>query len=247
VTIPESARPVSAQGSTEFSRNTGRRGVMGNERLTALAGAVLLVLIVLELATTASLRTLLSAHVFVGVLLSGPLAVKLGSTGYRFARYYTRAPAYVRRGPPRLPLRVLAPLLLAATLAVIGSGIGLVLAGPAQNQDRLLLRVHALSTLLWLPLLAVHAVAYFPRVPRLVADDWSESAVRQSPGRGIRLGVNLVALLGGAIAAVLLLPVALPWSAWVQANGNHGPAGPLIAGMLLAVLALLAIRPLRWR
>jgi hypothetical protein len=62
--------------------------VIGNERLTALAGAVLLVLIVVELVTVPTLHALLSAHVFVGVLLVGPLAVKTASTGYRFVRYY---------------------------------------------------------------------------------------------------------------------------------------------------------------
>lgn len=249
MTVPDDARPVPmpAKGDTELSQNGGRRGVIGNERLTALAGAALLVLIVVELVTTASLHTLLSVHVFVGVLLAGPLAVKLGSTGYRFVRYYTRAPAYVRRGPPRLALRVLAPLLVATTLTLIGSGIGLVLAGPTQDQEGPLLRVHALSTLLWLPLLAIHAVAYFPRVPRLIADDLSRPPVAQAPGRGVRLGVNLGALLGGVIAAVLLLPVAAPWNAWIQTNGNNGPAGPLVAGTLLAVLALVAIRPLRWK
>jgi hypothetical protein len=249
MTLPEGTSPVSlpGQSDTECSHNSGRPGVIGNERLTALAGGVLLVLIVVELATTASLHTLLSLHVVVGVLLTGPLAVKLGSTGYRFVRYYTAAPAYVRRGPPRLALRVLAPLLVATTLALIGSGIGLLIAGPPQDQEGLLLRVHALSTLLWIPLLAIHAVAYLPRVQRLIADDWSKPPVVRAPGRSVRLGVSLGALLGSVIAAVLLLPAATPWNAWIQTNGNHGPAAPLVAGTLLAVLALVALRPLRWR
>jgi hypothetical protein len=83
-------------------------GVIGNERLTALVSLVLLVLIVVELVTSAFLRLWLPAHTVVGVLLAGPLLVKMGSTGWRFLCYYTRAPAYVRRGPPPLILRVLA-------------------------------------------------------------------------------------------------------------------------------------------
>jgi len=138
MTLPESARSVQtpAQGSTEpppHDAGRGVVGVVGNERLTALAGAILLVLIMAELVTTASLRTFMSAHVFVGVLLAGPLAVKLGSTGYRFVRYYTRAPAYVRRGPPRLALRLLAPVLVVTTIVLIGSGIGLVVVAPARK------------------------------------------------------------------------------------------------------------------
>src|SRR6266581_7507453 len=90
----ESVRP---SGSTGMDRENGegRSGVIGNARLTALAGAVLFVLMVVELVTVANLRAGLPLHVLVGVLLAGPLAVKLSSTGYRFLRYYTGSPAYV--------------------------------------------------------------------------------------------------------------------------------------------------------
>lgn len=216
--------------------------VAGNERLTALAGGVLLVLIVVEIVTSARLRTLLSTHVFVGVLLAGPLIVKLGSTGYRFLRYYTRSPAFVRRGPPRLALRVLAPLLIATTLVVIGSGIGLVVTGP--RDAGLLLPLHGFSVLIWLPLIAVHVFAHIRRVPRLVTDDWSKPSAEQTPGRGRRLGLNLGALMLGALAAILLLPGAAPWIAWSQTNGTI-PA-PMIVGTIVAILALLATRLLRW-
>lgn len=212
--------------------------VVGNERLTTLAGAVLLVLIVVELVTTAALHALLSAHVFVGVLLAGPLVVKLGSTGYRFLRYYTGSPAFVRKGPPHLALRVLAPLLLATTLVLIGSGIGLLVRGPAQPGP--LLAVHNISALIWLPMIAIHTFAYVWRIPRSLADDWSTSPAEQAPGRGWRVGVNLGALLGGTVAAVLVLPSAAPWLVWLQTSQNI-PA-PFIVGMVFAALALLATR-----
>jgi hypothetical protein len=252
MTLPESTEPVKmpAWGGTQpvqFNDVRGEIGVVGNERITALAGAILLVLIVVELATTASLRTLLSAHVFVGVLLAGPLEVKLGSTGYRFVRYYAGASAYVRRGPPRLMLRLLAPILVGTTLVLIGSGIGLVVVGPAQGG--VLLRLHVLSTLIWIPLLAIHAVAYFPRVPRLVVDDWrTPSAISGAGRRGrwIRLGLNLGALLGGAIAAVLLLPATATWLNWIKMPGNAPGPYFLVVGIALAGLALLVSRPLRW-
>ena len=217
----------SGQTRTDGQNADGRSAVVGNERLTALAGAVLLVLIVVELVTVPTLRALLSVHVFVGVLLAGPLAVKIGSTGYRFLCYYTGSPAFVRKGSPRLALRVLAPLLLATTQA-----------GPLRI-------VHVLSTLIWLPVIAIHVFAYIRRVPRSLADDWSNHPAEQAPGRGLRLGVNLGALLGGAIAAILVLPVAAPWITWIKTS-EIGP-GPFIAGMIVATLALLATRPLRWR
>lgn len=235
---------TSRQTHTDGRDGDDRSAVVGNERMTALVGAVLLVLILIELVSAAILRVLLSVHIFVGMLLVGPLAVKIGSTFYRFLRYYTRSPAFVRRGPPRLVLRVLAPLLIATTLVVIGSGIGLVALGPRSAGP--LLPLHGFSTLIWLPLLAIHVFAYIWRVPRLVADDWSNPSGRSLvPGRGRRLGVNFGVLMLGVLAAILLLPVATPWIAWSQTNGMI--PGPLIVGMLVAILALLATRPLRWR
>src|SRR5438876_7361682 len=129
---PGDESPVRPSGQTHTSERNGdeQSAVVGNERMTALAGAVLLVLILVELVSAAILHTLLSIHVFVGVFLVGPLIVKLGSTFWRFLGYYTGSPAFVRRGPPHLALRVMAPLLIATTLVVIGSGIGLMVTGP---------------------------------------------------------------------------------------------------------------------
>ena len=239
----ESVR-LSGPTGMDGENGKGRSGVVGNERLTALAGAVLLMLLLVELISSASLHTLMPVHVFVGVLLAGPLIVKLGSTGWRFLRYYTRAPAYVLRGPPRLPLRVLAPLLVVMTLVVIGSGIGLVVTGPAQAG--LLLPLHNLSVLFWLSLIAIHVCAYLWRTPRLAMDDWSNPSGKSlTRGRWLRLGVNLGALLAGVIAAILLFPGAAPWAVWIQ-TGQTVPA-PLIVGLIIAVLALVVSRPLRWR
>src|SRR5689334_10762577 len=126
----ESRLHPSGQTDTAEGNSDEQAAVIGNERITALAGALLLVLIVVELVSAAILHTLMSTHIFAGVLLAGPLIIKLGSTGWRFLRYYTGSPAFVRRGPPHLALRLMAPLLIATTLVVVGSGIGLVVTGP---------------------------------------------------------------------------------------------------------------------
>ena len=239
----ETMRPSRPTGTDEENRES-RSGVVGNKRLTALAGVVLLVLILVELESTANLHALLPLHIFVGVLLAGPLVVKLGSTGYRFLRYYTKSPAYVCSGPPRLPLRLLAPLLLVMTLLVVGSGIGLVVTGPAQAG--LFRPVHSLSVVLWLSLIAIHVVAYLGRALRWVADDWRKHSGRSlAPGRGLRLGVTLGTLLASAVAALLLLPGATPWVILNQV-GQSIP-GALIEGLALAIVVLLVARPLRWR
>ncbi|HEY7781142.1 MAG TPA: hypothetical protein VIC85_13090 [Ktedonobacterales bacterium] len=236
------AQPAVPRGATA-SRQAGNRGVVGNERLTALAGAALLALLAVEVVTSIRLRTLLSAHVVVGVVLAGPLAVKLGGTGYRFVRYYTRSPSYVRRGPPHLALRVLGPLLVATALVVVGSGIGLMVTGP--RNAGLLLPLHGFSVLVFFPLMAIHLVAHLLATPRLVADEWSSVSAALAPGRGIRMGVTLGALMLGVLGAMLLLPTTTPWIAWSQTNGQV-PA-PVIVGTLLAIVALLATRPLRWK
>ncbi len=61
------------------------------------------------------------------------MLLKLGSTGYRFARYYTGNPAYVQKGPPPLALRLLAPGVVLTTLALFGTGIALLFAGPPSD------------------------------------------------------------------------------------------------------------------
>jgi hypothetical protein len=78
----------------------GRASPAGNERLTAMTGAVLLVLFVAECLTLLNIGNLLTLHVFLGMLLLGPVGLKIGSTLWRFTRYYTGSAAYVRRGPP---------------------------------------------------------------------------------------------------------------------------------------------------
>ena len=67
----------------------------------------------------------LIAAVDIGMVLIPPVALKLGSTGYRFARYYLGSPVYRAKGPPLLPLRLLAPVLVLTTLLVFATGVWL--------------------------------------------------------------------------------------------------------------------------
>src|SRR3954452_437801 len=96
-----------------------RGGTAGNELLTGVTALVLALLLAVEGITLLFLHQLLSVHMFVGLALIGPLALKLAITGYRFARYYTRSASYRLKGPPALPLRILAPVLVAATVLVL--------------------------------------------------------------------------------------------------------------------------------
>ena len=110
-------------------------GPDGNERLTAAAGVLLLVLFAVLGVTILRIGQLLWLHLFLGMLLIGPVLLKLASTGYRFARYYTANPAYRRKGPPATPMRLLAPLVVLSTVVVFGSGVALLFAGPSAARD----------------------------------------------------------------------------------------------------------------
>jgi hypothetical protein len=65
---------------------SGADGVAGNEHLTALTGVVLLVGFAIEGVTILRIGRLLTLHFFLGLLLIGPVLLKIGSTGYRPVR-----------------------------------------------------------------------------------------------------------------------------------------------------------------
>src|ERR1700761_8696973 len=80
-------------------------GTEGNERLTVVTGGLLIVLLAAVGVTIVFIGRLLWWHLFLGLVLIGPVALKVASTGYRFARYYTAEPRYRRKGPPPPALR----------------------------------------------------------------------------------------------------------------------------------------------
>jgi hypothetical protein len=183
-----------------------RAGPPGNERLTTSVGLVLLVLLIVETLTTLSARSLLPVHVFLGLLLLPPLALKLGSTGWRFLRYYAGDKLYRHEGPPRLVLRLLAPLLIASTLVLFASGIALAVVGGDG-----LFAVHIVSFGIWSGLMIVHVLAYLARTLWVGTADWHRSTqpvVRGARGRRMALGG---AVLAGVILAVATYPAQQGW------------------------------------
>ena len=94
-----------------------------------MTAAVLLVLLAVEGVTVLRVHSLLWLHVFLGTALVPPILLKIGSTGYRFVRYYLGSPVYRRKGPPPPVLCVLGPLVVVATLLLLGSGIALMFVG----------------------------------------------------------------------------------------------------------------------
>ena len=142
-------------------------GADGNARLTATTGLVLLVLLPIEGLTLLSLHSFLSAHMLIGVALIPPVALKLGSTFYRFFRYYTGSAIFREKGPPQLLMRILvAPALVASTLGLFSSGVALML---LERPNSLVFAIHKGSFIVWLGAIGIHVLVY---LPRLAVADW---------------------------------------------------------------------------
>jgi len=185
-------------------------GVRGNELLTVAAGAVLIVLLAVIGVTIVALGRLLSVHLFVGMLLLGPLALKLSSTGYRFARYYTNNPRYRRAGPPIAPLRLIAPVVVISTLIVFASGVALLLAGPGSRDT--LLPIHKVSFIVWTAFTSLHVLGHLPALARGLSADYTPTTKDGAPdGRAGRVLSLAGAIAAGAVLAILLIPQFSPW------------------------------------
>jgi hypothetical protein len=167
---------------------------------------VLLVLLAVETLTTLSLGRFRQVHILLGLLLLPLLALKLGSTGWRFLRYYTGSRPYRLIGPPRLLLRLLAPLLVASTLSLFGSGVALIILGDGD----LLLSVHAVSFYVWGVLIIVHVLAYLARALRLGTADWRRHAEQVVAGARSRRAALGGALLAGVIIALATYSAGIP-------------------------------------
>ncbi len=177
-------------------------GAAGNERLTSLAAAILLVLLAAEGATILRLERLVTVHVFIGMLLVPLVALKIGSTGYRFVRYYTGSLAYRLKGPPALLLRIaVAPVVLLSTLALFGTGIALVLAAP---RDDAIIRLHKMAFLVWFCAMSAHVLWHVWALPRTVLSDVRRrSTVRGRSGRLCLVAASVVAGLGLAVVTLI--------------------------------------------
>jgi len=195
-------RRLAAPGR-EVAANTG---ASANERLTAGAAAVLFVLLALEGATLPRIGSFIALHVIIGLVLVPPVLVKLGSTSWRFMRYYTGRADYVAKGPPQRLLRVLAPFLVVTTVVLFGSGIWLV---AVHDPPGWLYVVHRYDFVLWFCIMAVHVLTYMWRVPGVLRGDLSRREGTGHPavrGRWLRLWL----LSGSTVAGVVLAVVAWP-------------------------------------
>ncbi len=192
-----------------------RDGVDGNARLTGLTAAVLLVLLAAEGATIPLIHSQLTLHIFLGVVLIPVVVLKTAATAWRFARYYTREPSYLAKGPPPALLRVLvAPLVVASTAVLFGTGVLLLALHP---QRGLLVGLHKASFIVWFAAMSAHVLGHIVKLPGLVRADLD----RTLPGSRLRQFAVALAIVAGLVAAVATLPLAHSWVQWAGQNHHH--------------------------
>jgi hypothetical protein len=184
-------------------------GIEGNEALTSAAAIVLTALLLAEGVTIIDMGGLRTPHMVIGLVLIPPILVKLGSTGYRFARYYTHARAYVDRGPPLVWLRLLAPILVITTVAVFATGVALLALG---HRSDTLIEAHKVSFIVWGVVFGVHFLGHLAEMVRSLTRDW------RLPGNAVRIALVASSVFAGvAIALSLLHPI----HAWHGGHHHH--------------------------
>ncbi len=199
-----SRRQVTADRTAEAPSRILPRvdGVGANARLTASTAVLLFVLLAAEGLTIPFIHRLLTPHVVIGMVLVPPVLVKLGSTGYRFFRYYGGDPAYVKKGPPPALLRLLGPFVVVLTLALFGSGIALLF---SSGQWRANLQfLHKASFVLWFAAMTIHVVFHLRDTASLGSRDWYGRTRREISGAGARQWLLVASLVVGALLGMLL-------------------------------------------
>jgi hypothetical protein len=211
---------ATAPSSTSRPARLTGGGTSGNEILTAATGAMLIVLLAALGVTILRVKPLLSEHMFIGLLLIPPVMLKMATTGYRFARYYTGNPEYRRKGPPTDALRMLAPLVIASTVAVFATGVVLLVQGPSSRGTWL--GPHKAAFIIWVAVTGLHVLAHLPEMPRLLRADYKRPvAGRDVNGRAGRAISLAGALTLGVVLAVVLIPQFSPWLNTVSLFSDH--------------------------
>jgi hypothetical protein len=202
-------------------------GPAGNARLTAAVGLLLLGVCLAELVTLLDVNGLISWHIGIGVALIPLALAKTATTGWRILRYYGGVRPYRQAGPPPMPLRILGPVVVVTTLAVLGSGLALIAVGPDSGRATLFtapglrvspLTIHQAAFILWAVATGLHVLARaVPAVQLLLPATSSRPTVSGSVGRVVVV-VAILALAAMTAAIVLSLS-----GSWTSGDRLHRP------------------------
>lgn len=196
-------------------------GIDGNERLTGATGTALIIVLAAVGVTILRMRSLTSVHLFLGLALIPLVALKMMSTGYRFARYYTHERTYRDRGRPPSYLRLIAPIVIVSMIGVLASGVALLIVGPhATGELRLL---HKASFIIWIGFTAIHVLAHLPDLQRTFLTRREghvqyNSLAAGAAGRAISLASAMTA---GVVLAIVLIPHFSAWSHFEAFRHRH--------------------------
>jgi hypothetical protein len=188
---------------------TRHLGPQANARLTSSTALVLLVLLAIEGITVLRVGSLLTLHVFIGMLLVPPVLVKLASTFWRFAKYYTGSREYREKGPPAPVLRLLGPFVALTTVVLFASGI-LLLLGPAAWRGEMSL-LHKASFVVWFGCMTIHVLGHLKETSQLSTKDWiRRTRSRVAGSRARRLAIT-TSLASGVVLAFATIPSVGTW------------------------------------
>jgi hypothetical protein len=198
---------------------TEHDGVESNARMTATVGAILLVALAVEGVTVWGVREMFTLHVFMGLFVVPVVCLKLATTGYRFFNYYRGTTAYRRKGPPHVVLRVAAPLVVVSTVALLGTGVVMLVVGPRHSDTWLTL--HQGSFIAWVALMTVHVLGHAIETWKLTtAEVRGDPSV---PRRRARLALVSVSVVVGLALGV----ASLGWTgAWTNQEPRHDDGAP---------------------
>jgi hypothetical protein len=186
-----------------------------------------------QLVTLLDVTGLISWHIVIGVLLVPPALVKTATTGWRILRYYTGNRAYRQAGPPPLLLRLLGPVVVLTTLAVLGTGLVLIAVGPDATFTPLLavagqqiswLTLHQVTFIAWGAATGLHVLARTVPAARLALTRWP-SRLAGTPARGLTL---LATVVVAAIAAVIILRLSGSWTGGDLHRFHHQPSADML-------------------
>jgi hypothetical protein len=202
-------------------RSRLKGGPDGNEQLTAATGVVLIILLAVLGITIIRIGQLLWLHLFLGLLLLGPVALKMGSTGYRFVLYYLKDASYRRKGPPETWLRLIAPIVVVTTVGVFASGVLLLIDGPAGRGSLVL--IHKVMFIVWGVFTAFHVLGHLPAMPEAlrISRETRDRLPGLQAGLAGRTIVMAGALVAGAVLAIVLIPDFSAWTASGSTFHHH--------------------------
>lgn len=222
---------ASSRRPAPLARVRGRPAA--NRALTSLLGMTLACLLVLQV-LSAVLFALLNVnvplpagpffdlvqpvHFFDGFLLLPLVALKLGSTGWRFGMYHLGNREYGRDGPPTKRARLLAPVLVASALVLFISGV---------EQWAFLnqfigwwAQLHLISACVFVACLVAHLLLHGRRANREAGRDLARAAPGHpgEPGRLSRRAVVRGGLLAGLGLATVSTGRPLAALQWLPAQ-----------------------------